>query len=290
MDRHEFLAGVHAAYQPRNYIEIGINDGRGLHLSRTRTIGVDPAFKITAEFECDLKMVRATSDEFFARKDAIARFPEGVVDLSFIDGLHIFEFALRDFINAERLSSASSVVIFDDMLPRAVPEAARDRHTMQWTGDVFKVAQVLTKYRPDLIQVPIDTTPTGMLLVLGVDPSSTVLHDNYDEILAEFVVDDPQIIPEATLHRREAADPQQVLDLSMWADLVAAREAGGSAPDTVKSARDLVGTATYVSNPPRYKPYPPRKPVAVTPQSPAAGPPVAPKIGDRIRQVIKRRF
>jgi hypothetical protein len=76
MYRHDFLSGVHAALTPRSYVEIGINDGRGLARSRARTIGVDPDYKITAEFDCDVQMVRRTSDEFFAQPDPIARFRE----------------------------------------------------------------------------------------------------------------------------------------------------------------------------------------------------------------------
>ena len=51
------------------------------------------------------------------------------LDLAFIDGMHLFEYALRDFINVERFADWSSVIVFDDMLPRNVDEAARDRHT-----------------------------------------------------------------------------------------------------------------------------------------------------------------
>jgi methyltransferase family protein len=296
MNRHDFLSGIHAAYQPRNYLEIGINDGRGLRRSRTRTIGVDPAFKITSELECDLQLVKATSDDFFAREHPIARFPEGVVDLTFIDGLHIFEFALRDFMNAERLSAPTSVIIFDDMLPRTVDEAARDRHTLEWTGDVFKVATVLERYRSDLVLVGLDTVPTGLLLVAGTDPTNTVLQDNYEAILAEFVGPDPQAVPEQILHRSAAADPQAVLDSPVWADLVAARAGRTGRPDTIDLLRELRGTASYVSNPPPAKPWPPVKtqsPSTATARKSALGAQRglarAKTLARRVRKAVKRR-
>lgn len=287
MNRHDFLSGVHASYKPRNYLEIGINDGSGLRRSRTRTIGVDPAFKITAEFECDLQMVKATSDDFFAREDAIARFPQGVIDMAFIDGLHIFEFALRDFMNTERLAAPSSVIVFDDMLPRTVAEAARGRHTMEWTGDVFRVIAVLERYRPDLVVIPLDTEPTGLLLVLGADPTNTVLQDNYDAILAEYVTDDPQDVPQNILHRSDAADPFAVLALPVWADLIASREAGAR-PESVKKVAELRGTATYVSNPAPAKPWPTPK---AAPKSAPPPPAQAPQTFiRRVRRAIKRRL
>ncbi|HEX4539841.1 MAG TPA: class I SAM-dependent methyltransferase, partial [Acidimicrobiales bacterium] len=168
MDRHQFLRVVHERYRPRSYLEIGINDGLGLAQSTTRTIGVDPDFRIEVELACDLELVKATSDEFFARADAVSWFSDGVVDFTFIDGLHIFEFALRDFMNTERLSTPASVVVLDDMLPRSASEAARNKHTLLWAGDVYKVAAVLERYRPDLTTVLLDTEPTGLLLVLGL--------------------------------------------------------------------------------------------------------------------------
>ena len=58
--------------------------------------------------------------------------------MAFIDGMHLSEFALRDFIGVERLSRWTGVAIFDDMLP-GVEEAGRDRRTRAWTGDVYKV-------------------------------------------------------------------------------------------------------------------------------------------------------
>jgi hypothetical protein len=290
MNRHDFLSAVHASYEPRNYLEIGINDGRGLQRSHTRTIGVDPAFKIVAEVDCDLMLVKATSDDFFARNNPIARFPEGIIDFSFIDGLHIFEYALRDFMNVERLSGPNSVIVLDDMLPRTVAEAARDRHTLEWTGDVFKVALVLERYRPDLVLIPLDTTPTGLLLVLGADPANTVLKDNYDAILAEYVADDPQVVPDEILHRRQAADPEKVASSPIWGELAAART-GGDASESIQSLRSLRGSASYVSNPPAPRPWPPVKASAPAAKSAAATPAAqAARLVRRIRREVKNRL
>ncbi len=255
MNRHEFLSIVHEHYQPRNYLEIGIAEGRGLAQSTTRTIGVDPAFHINVEVACDLKLVKATSDDFFARSDAISWFPEGVVDFTFIDGLHRFEFALRDFMNAERMSAPSSIVIFDDIFPRSVAEAARNRHTLFWAGDTYKVMLVLERYRPDLTIVPINTEPTGLLLVLGLDPTSTALARHYDEIAMEYTTPDPQSVPAEVLHRRSAADPKLVADSPVWHQLAAARENGTPVP-SVEALRSLRGTAQFHLVPPADEPWP----------------------------------
>jgi Methyltransferase domain len=247
LNRHEFLAQMHRLTLPRSYLEIGINDGKSLALSRTRSIGVDPEFKINVELECDVQLVKATSDDFFARSDAIAWFPEAVADLIFIDGLHLFEFALRDFINAEKVAHPGSVMVFDDMLPRTVEEAARGRRTKFWAGDVFKVALVLERYRPDLVVIPLDTTPTGLLLVVGLDPTSTVLQDNYDAVVAAFSQDDPQDVPPEILNRTRAADPGKVVALDLF-EALSSHHAQGQLPDFAV-LRSLRGSATYQSAP-----------------------------------------
>jgi hypothetical protein len=257
MDRDEFLSTVHERYRPRNYLEIGISQGYSLARSRTRTIGVDPHFHVSAEIACDLKLVKATSDDFFARPDAISWFPEGIVDLTFIDGLHLFEFALRDFMNAERLSGPSSVIIFDDVFPRSVAEASRERHTLSWAGDTYKVMLALERYRRDLAIIPLDTQPTGLLLVLGLDPANTVLDARYNEIVAEYASGDPQRVPEDVFHRKNAADAKLVADSAVWRELVAGRDGGTPVP-SVEAIRSLRGTARFTLVPPAENAWPTR--------------------------------
>jgi methyltransferase family protein len=227
--RHEFLRRIHEAYQPRSYLEIGVSTGASLGLSRARTIAIDPAFKITSEIRCDVQVVKATSDDFFARADGLTHFPDELIDLAFVDGLHLFEFALRDFINVERHADWTSVIVVDDVLPRNVAEASRERGTMvAWTGDVFKIVEVLARHRPDLLLVALDTDPTGVLLVLGADPESRVLAERYDEIVAEHVYPDPQRVPEKVLRREKAIAAASLAHAGIWADLRDARDSGMS--------------------------------------------------------------
>ena len=285
MDRYDHLRGLHAVLQPRTYLEIGVNDGRSLTLSRARSIAVDPAFKVTAEQHCELQLVKATSDDFFARPDAVAAFAGTELDLALIDGLHVFEYALRDFMNIERLCSWTSVVVFDDMLPRSVSEAARDRHTLAWAGDVYKVAEVLRRYRPDLLCLPLDTEPTGVLVVLGADPTSTVLHDHYDEVLAEFVVDDPQPVPVEVLERRGSADPAAVLASDVWSRLAAARTSGADRdPALFAPLRGLLGTGPVAPvQVPEAEPWPVRAAPAPPPR------PARPRPGTQHRPPTVRK-
>ncbi|HZC26711.1 MAG TPA: class I SAM-dependent methyltransferase [Actinopolymorphaceae bacterium] len=225
MHRHEFLRKLHEVYEPRTYFEIGINDGRSLALSRVPTVAVDPAFKVVKELRCDLHMVRVTSDDFFKRERPLEHLGGARVDLAFIDGMHLFEYVLRDFINTEKYADWSSVIVFDDQLPRSIDEAARNRHSLAWTGDVYKIIPVLQRYRPDLRLAVMDTQPTGVLVVLGLDPTSTVLSEKYDEIMDTYLLKDPQQIPPELVSRTAAMQPETLFEAPFWSSLVTSRDA-----------------------------------------------------------------
>ena len=238
----DFLRAVHEQLAPEAYLEIGVRNGNSLALARCRAVGIDPAFAIHAELDGDVALFRTTSDEYFSRPDPLAPTHGTPFQLSFIDGLHLFEFALRDFIFAERHSAARGVIVFDDVLPRDVDEAARERHTHGWTGDVFGVLQVLERYRPDLVVLPLDTRPTGLLAVVGLDPENTVLVDRFPEILAEFRRPDPQPVPAEILDRRSVVAPGRFLDSGVLA-LLADQPASAPAADVAVSLRPLVSAA-----------------------------------------------
>jgi hypothetical protein len=215
---------VHEVLEPPTYLEIGIRHGDSLALARCPSIGIDPAYRLRAELPGDATVFRETSDEYFKRPDPLAPLGGRPAALAFIDGMHLVEFALRDFINVERCSDWTSVVIFDDIFPADSEMAARERQTLQWTGDVFKVLAILERHRPDLILLPVDTQPTGLLLVLGLDPSSTVLDERFGEIVREVVRPDPQTVPAEVLERRGALDPESLLEAPFWSLLKRTRD------------------------------------------------------------------
>jgi hypothetical protein len=212
----EFLARVHELLTGPPYLEIGIRHGDSLALARGPAAGVDPEVELRVDLPSAVRLFEETSDEYFDRKDPLEPLGGRRVGYSFIDGMHLAEFALRDFINVERLASRAGVIVFDDMLPRSTEEAARERQTRAWTGDVYKLLGILARHRPDLVCLRIGTEPTGLLVVLCLDPDSTVLADRYDEIVAEAVHPDPQEVPADVLERRGVLEPQDVLDAGFW--------------------------------------------------------------------------
>jgi hypothetical protein len=293
-----FLQAVHEQLRPPTYLEIGVRDGASLTLSRARSIGIDPAFAVKHELHCDLSLHRATSDDYFADPAACDHFGGTPISLAFIDGMHLFEYALRDFINVERWSAWHSVVFFDDMLPRHVEEAARDRVSMAWTGDVYKVSLALAAHRPDVRLIPVNTRPTGLVLALRTDPDNRVLADGLDAVLAEFDSADPQPVPRSVLDREGAVDPQALLDSGLFARLGERRDAGDDAAagrawldaflDEQMPAM-LVDWSTTQLNRPPLEPWPSPKPrMHLLPAPPPPPPPPAPGIGRRARRQVRR--
>lgn len=185
----ELLPLIHAHLRPRTYLEIGVDTGRSITLARpeTRAIGIDPEPKIEVPLGPRTSIVAATSDNYFATRDVRAELEGLPIDLAFIDGMHRFEFALRDFINVERHASPASTVLIHDCYPLSRLTAERERQSTFWSGDIWRLILLLRKYRSDLRVAVLATAPTGLGVVRGLDPTSRTLGERYEEIVREFL-------------------------------------------------------------------------------------------------------
>ena len=192
------LQRFHETFRPETYLEIGVDDGATLRLSRSRTIAVDPCFRtgmLPVGNQPVCSFYQMTSDEFFRKHDPTAIFGQPI-DMAFLDGMHWFEFLLRDFINTEKHCRRNSIVFLHDCLPldahvgRRLSNdlTLRDRSACPdwWAGDVWKTLLILVRSRPDLRIVLFDAAPTGLVAITGLDPSSTVLADRYFALVDEF--------------------------------------------------------------------------------------------------------
>jgi predicted O-methyltransferase YrrM len=236
----EFLQRLHERVRPDSYLEIGVRGGHSIARSTVTSIGVDPAYDIAPDLTLgdNITLVQQTSDDFFAGDAPVARLPSGKVDLAFIDGMHLYEYVLRDFINTERWTRPGAVIVFDDILPRSSREAQRDRQSAAWTGDVWKIVPTLRRLRPDLMTIQVATQPTGLLLVLGADASSTVLPDHYDALVTSWVRPDHVPPPAKLMNRRQAVRPESVLDAPFWETNSRLRTGAASAPDLRQAVKD----------------------------------------------------
>jgi len=180
---------AHRVLAPRNYLEIGCRHGASLALSAVPSIGIDPAFELRQEFDPEIRLFEMTSDAFFAAQDP-ARVFGAPVDFAFIDGMHLAEFALRDFMNIERSSHSGGVIAIDDILPDAMEYATRERNTKIWTGDIYRTVLALRELRPQLDIRVYSIEMKGFCLVSGLQPGDRTLFDSIEGIEARMEAGD----------------------------------------------------------------------------------------------------
>ena len=119
MERHEVINALSAACGLSDYLEIGVESGVTFNkIEIARKVAVDPNFRVPVR-ELSGEAFAITSDQFFEQDDR--RF-----DCVFVDGLHIYEQALRDFQNGWARLRPGGVVVIDDCYPSDEIAAMRD--------------------------------------------------------------------------------------------------------------------------------------------------------------------
>lgn len=206
--RHELLAELHVILKPDRYLEIGVQHGWSLDLASAAkvAVGIDPHPLV--QVKGNQVIFSMTSDEYFA--GVHDQMDVGPIDFAFIDGEHLWEFALRDFVNIEARSHSRSIVVFDDVFPLNQGMAARQICPGDWTGDVWKVAKVLQVHRKDLVTILVDTFPTGTMIVLNLDSTNTSL--TYQMKTLESIYHAVDVVPDEVLNRAQAWTPQAALE------------------------------------------------------------------------------
>ena len=169
LSKYEFLTAVHGLMKPDTYLEIGVQTGASMACAQPPTfcIGVDPDWSnFQGGLQVSMEEFAMTSDDYFA---SVPPDLHVKVDLAFIDGLHLAEQALRDFYNCERVMSESGVIIIDDVLPYNQAIASRTQPPGDWTGDVWRVYEILS-HDAELTLRLVNVSPTGLLVITGLRP------------------------------------------------------------------------------------------------------------------------
>ena len=192
MPGDNYLVWLERLYQflaPETVIEVGVFQGASIALvpPPCLAIGIDPKPTIIVPLKTEAHIFTETSDAFFALRRHEKLLAGRPLSVAFIDGLHLYEQALRDFIALEALCGPRSVVLFHDTVPLDQSTQTRTRETTFHTGDVWKAVLCLRHYRPDLDIVTIATPPTGLTVVTNLDPTSRVLRENYEKAVGRFI-------------------------------------------------------------------------------------------------------
>lgn len=154
------------------YLEIGVNRGETfLGVSMPHKTAVDPvfAFNVAPHRGPTTQFFPLPSDDFFAELPRlITRTPYASAsrerfcfDIVFIDGLHTFAQAYRDFLHSLPYTHAKTIWIFDDTVPCDPWSAIPDQQTSYryrkmagldgtpWHGDVYKAIIALHDFHPE---------------------------------------------------------------------------------------------------------------------------------------------
>jgi hypothetical protein len=227
----ELLKRVHERLRPRSYLEIGVEHGTTLALAvhSERVIGVDPVAKPpTRELPRGTRLFHTTSDSFFAAQRREDILGEQTVDLAFIDGMHWFEYALRDFHNVERWCARTSTVVLHDCLPAAPIAASRERRTSFWVGDTWKALEYLLRERPDLEISIIPSYPSGLVVIRNLDPQFSISSELLEARAARYLPLEYPYAPGAWPSHYSVVPNAEPHLAELLASLGGARDPGGS--------------------------------------------------------------
>ena len=172
MDRLECIKSLMKKKNLKGYLEIGVSNGHILFRVKSNfKIAVDPAFffdnarKIGKTFLNPYNLFnryfRKTSDDFF-EQDAPSVFEKRKAELALIDGMHVYELALRDVENTLRYMDEEGVIIMHDCNPQdraaacSFDEWKARGFKGAWNGDVWKTILHLRCLRSDLTVFVLD--------------------------------------------------------------------------------------------------------------------------------------
>ncbi len=197
MNRIEIAQTVLDATGNGNYLEIGVASGESfIPLRASRKWGVDPShclsWKRLAKYRLfallqirDERIFRQTSDEFFANHQRLLR--RRGIDVSFVDGLHTYEQALRDVDNCLGYLNPNGVILIHDCNPEteiaafpagSIEEVATGNFpgwTGAWNGEVWKAVVHLRSLR-DHLNVFVLDCDQGVGVVTRGHPGEKLSH------------------------------------------------------------------------------------------------------------------
>lgn len=166
MDRIKLIQLLMKQKGLTNYLEIGVFNGHVFFKVKSKfKIAVDPEFRFDFlrktgkiflnPYNLYNKYYSKTSDDFF-KQDAPGLFEQKKIQLAFIDGMHEYEFSLRDVENCLDYLTDDGVIILHDCNPQtetaggSFEEWAKNEYIGTWNGDVWKAILHLQSLRNDI--------------------------------------------------------------------------------------------------------------------------------------------
>lgn len=166
---HYVQKALDAVNSPTTYVEIGVRHGDSFRMVRADVkLAVDPVRSVKmGRLGSNEHFYEEASDEFFSTT-APGVIAPGAVGSALVDGLHVFDQALRDVLNLEPLMARGGVIVLDDCNPLDTRRAAPAPCEGLWNGDVWKVMAYMRAARRDLTCVTLNADQ-GIGLIFGFE-------------------------------------------------------------------------------------------------------------------------
>ena len=166
MNRLKVISTLMKQKSLKNYLEIGVHNGHILFRIKSNfKIAIDPKFTfdtarkigktIINPFNICNQYFEKTSDDFFAN-DAQKTIGTKKIEISLIDGMHQYDYALRDIENTLKYLSDNGVIVIHDCNPQTKAASgtwdewqSRNEEGF-WNGDVWKAIVHLRSTRKDI--------------------------------------------------------------------------------------------------------------------------------------------
>lgn len=166
MNREKIILTLMKEKNLPNYLEIGVFNGHIFFRVKSKfKIAVDPEFRfdklriagktILNPYNIYNKYFKKTSDDFF-KEDAPQLLVNKKINLSLIDGMHEYAFALRDVENTLKYLSDDGVMVLHDCNPQTKEAAVSFKEWDErnqfgtWNGDVWRTILHLRSLRDDI--------------------------------------------------------------------------------------------------------------------------------------------
>lgn len=195
-ERNQLIQDIINKKKYTTYLEIGVFAGGVFFPVKVkRKIAVDPEFTF-GKFKRNKKILKnisnlnaryyeMPSDDFF-NQQAVSLFKDCPIDICLVDGMHEYEYALRDVENTLNYLQQDGVIILHDCNPQTAAstisfeEWKNKNYEGNWNGDVWKTILHLRSLRKDITVFVLDVD-YGLGIVCKRPPEDT-LHFTQTEI------------------------------------------------------------------------------------------------------------
>ena len=184
-----------------NYLEIGVEYGitfQNVKALNKVAVDPDPKFEIPEKMS-NIKMIKATSDDYYAELDKCIIEENDKFDIIFIDGMHQVEYIIKDIYNSLKYIKMNGRIFIDDILPfnereqKKIPEKNYIENGIlkygePWTGDVWKVLYFLIlNFKNNFdIQIYNNSGYRGVCMLYNIKLFNIIINDVNLKIINNF--------------------------------------------------------------------------------------------------------